>query len=115
MGTCRMGADPGTSVVDPDGRLWDQDNLYVADASVFPSSGGTGPSLTVIALALRLGDHLAQQIPARRAAPRRDPARPRPGSPAGGASRPAPGGLSGELAPDAGDFASGGERCENAV
>ena len=94
MGTCRMGADPRTSVVDPDGRLWGQDDLYVADASVFPSSGGTGPSLTVIALALRLGDHLAQQVPARRAAPRRIPARARPGSPAGGATPgPAPGGL----------------------
>ncbi len=59
MGTCRMGSDPAHSVVDPHGQVWGQTGLYVGDTSVFPSSGGAGPSLTVAALGLRLGDHLA--------------------------------------------------------
>ncbi|MFM7229468.1 MAG: GMC oxidoreductase [Cyanobacteriota bacterium] len=58
-GTCRMGDDPTTSVVDSSGRCHELENLYVADASVFPSCPAVGPGLTVIALALRLGDHLA--------------------------------------------------------
>lgn len=64
MGTCRMGTDRATSVVTPDGQVHDQPGLYVADASVFPSSGGTGPGLTVAALALRLGDHIAGRVAA---------------------------------------------------
>jgi choline dehydrogenase-like flavoprotein len=59
MGTCRMGSDPAYSVVDSHGQVWGQPGLYVGDASVFPSSGGVGPSLTVAALGLRLGDHVA--------------------------------------------------------
>jgi choline dehydrogenase-like flavoprotein len=59
MGTCRMGSNPKQSVVDPDGQVWGHPGLYVGDASVFPSSGGAGPSLTVAALGLRLGDHVA--------------------------------------------------------
>lgn len=59
MGTCRMGTDPATSVVDPSGRLWDCPNIYVADTSVFPSSSGVGPSLTVAAHALRVADQIA--------------------------------------------------------
>lgn len=58
-GTCRMGEDPTTSVVDPNGRCHELENLYVADASVFPNCPAVGPGLTVIALALRLADHLA--------------------------------------------------------
>jgi choline dehydrogenase-like flavoprotein len=46
-------------VVDRDGRCHEIENLYVADASVFPSCPAVGPGLTVIALALRLADHLA--------------------------------------------------------
>ncbi|MEL6424540.1 MAG: GMC family oxidoreductase [Pseudomonadota bacterium] len=54
FGTCRMGADPDTSVVDPEGRSHEIDNLYIADASVFPSSGGgESPALTISALAMR--------------------------------------------------------------
>jgi choline dehydrogenase-like flavoprotein len=53
-----MGADPATSVVDPNLRAHDLDNLYIADASVLPTSGAVNPSLTVAALALRLGQHL---------------------------------------------------------
>ena len=61
MGTTRMGTDPSTSVVDPDCRVHGIDNLYVAGSSVFPASGYANPTLTIIALALRLGDHLASE------------------------------------------------------
>ena len=58
-GTCRMGHDPAISVVNADGRCHELDNLYIADASVFPSCPSVGPGLTVIALALRLASKLA--------------------------------------------------------
>lgn len=57
-GTCRFGNDPATSVLDADNRAHGLDNLYVVDASFFPSSGGTNPSLTIAANALRVADHL---------------------------------------------------------
>ena len=53
-GTCRFGDDPATSVLDRNNRAHDVDNLYVVDASFFPSSGGTNPSLTIAANALRV-------------------------------------------------------------
>jgi len=53
MGTTRMGNDPGTSVVDATGRLHDLDNVVVADSSVFVTSAGYGPTLTLVALAAR--------------------------------------------------------------
>jgi len=60
FGTCRMGHDPSRSVVDAMGRSHRWKNLYVADASVFPSSGGgEAPSLTIEALALRTAEHIA--------------------------------------------------------
>ena len=55
-GTCRFGSDPQTSVLDRYNRVHDVDNLYVADGSFFPSSGGTNPSLTIAANALRMAD-----------------------------------------------------------
>ena len=58
MGTCRMGADPATSVVNPDGRLWDVDNVLVADSSVFPTSAGYNPTLTLVSVAHRFARHL---------------------------------------------------------
>lgn len=58
MGTCRMGGDPETSVVDPFGRVWGWDNLRVADASIFPSSLGVNPQVTTMALALLIGHDL---------------------------------------------------------
>jgi choline dehydrogenase-like flavoprotein len=58
MGGCRMGADPTTSVVDHHLRTWDHANLYICDASVFPTAGGAQPSQTIMALAARLADHL---------------------------------------------------------
>lgn len=63
MGTCRMGTDPAVSVVDAEGGLWRHPGLFVADASVFPSAGGTGPSLTVLAHALRVADRVAGVVP----------------------------------------------------
>jgi choline dehydrogenase-like flavoprotein len=53
MGTVRMGSDPDTSVTDPTGRLHAFDNLVVADSSVFVTSTGYGPTLTLAALAAR--------------------------------------------------------------
>jgi choline dehydrogenase-like flavoprotein len=57
-GTCRMGSNPATSVVDLQGRSHELTNLFIADASVFPSCPGIGIGLTVIANALRVGDQV---------------------------------------------------------
>ena len=57
-GTCRMGKDPSSSVVDKDGKCHEIDNLYISDASVFPSCPSIGHGLTVIALALRMAKKL---------------------------------------------------------
>lgn len=57
-GTCRFGDDPATSVLDRHNRAHQLDNLYVADASFFPSSAGINPALTIAANALRIADHL---------------------------------------------------------
>jgi choline dehydrogenase-like flavoprotein len=57
-GTCRMGSDPATSVVDLQGRSHEVANLWIADASILPSSPLLGPGLTVIAQALRLAETL---------------------------------------------------------
>jgi choline dehydrogenase-like flavoprotein len=59
MGTTRMGTDPARSVCDPWQRLWDVDNVMIADSSVFPTSSGYGPTLTIVALALRAARALA--------------------------------------------------------
>ncbi|KAH9904188.1 long-chain fatty alcohol dehydrogenase [Xylariomycetidae sp. FL2044] len=58
MGTCRMSKTEKTGVVDPSGKLWGADDLYVADASVFPSATGTNPMITVMAIA----DHISRNI-----------------------------------------------------
>jgi choline dehydrogenase-like flavoprotein len=58
MGTCRMSADPKRGVVDRDCRVHGFDNLYVAGSAVYPTGGYVNPTLTVVALALRLADHL---------------------------------------------------------
>jgi choline dehydrogenase-like flavoprotein len=59
-GTARMGQDPASSVVDVNLKAHDLDNLYIADASVLPTSAAVNPSLTIAALSLRLGAHLAR-------------------------------------------------------
>lgn len=58
MGTTRMSASPRFGVVDPDCRVHGLDNLYVAGSSVFPTGGYANPTLTLLALAFRLADHL---------------------------------------------------------
>ncbi len=63
-GTCRMGTDPATSVLDVDCRTHEIDNLYVVDSSFFPSCPAVGPALTVMANALRVGDHLCDRLKA---------------------------------------------------
>ncbi len=60
VGTARMGADPKTSVVDPDLQVHGIDGLYVVDASVLPSAGAVNTALTIVALALRAGDHISR-------------------------------------------------------
>jgi choline dehydrogenase-like flavoprotein len=62
MGTSRMGADARTSVCDRWQRLWDVDNVVVTDSSVFPTSTGYGPTLTLVALALRAAGALALSL-----------------------------------------------------
>jgi choline dehydrogenase-like flavoprotein len=61
-GTCRMGSDPASSVVDLQGRCHELANLWIADASVFPSCPAVGPGLTVIAHALRVGEQLRERF-----------------------------------------------------
>jgi choline dehydrogenase-like flavoprotein len=62
MGTTRMHADPAHGVVDADCRVHGVDNLYMTGSSVFPTGGYANPTLTVVALALRLADHLAGRL-----------------------------------------------------
>ena len=59
MGTTRMSRDPRDGVVDENCRVHNLDNLYVAGSSVFPTGGGTSPTLTIVMMALRLARHLA--------------------------------------------------------
>jgi len=61
-GTLRFGTDPAKSVLDLDCKAHGIDNLYVTDASFFPSIGAVNPTLTIIANALRVGDHIAARL-----------------------------------------------------
>jgi choline dehydrogenase-like flavoprotein len=70
IGTTRMHPDPARGVVDADGRVHGVVNLFVAGSSVFPTSGLANPTLTIVALALRLARHLERTLGA---APRRRP------------------------------------------
>jgi choline dehydrogenase-like flavoprotein len=58
MGTTRMHVDPARGVVDPDCRMHQVENLYIAGSAVFPTSGMANPTLTLVALAHRIADHL---------------------------------------------------------
>lgn len=60
MGTCRMGGDPESSVVDTNGRVWGWDNLHVADASIFPTSLGVNPQVTTMAMGLHVGEAVSR-------------------------------------------------------
>ena len=61
MGTARMGRDPTDAVCDPWGRLFAASNVVIADSSVFPTASGYGPTLTIVALALRSASVLADR------------------------------------------------------
>ena len=61
-GTIRFGHDPKTSALDANCKAHDVHNLYVVDASFFPSSGAVNPALTIMANALRMGDHLVERL-----------------------------------------------------
>ena len=69
MGTTRMSDDPGRGVVDADCLVHGVSNLYVAGSSVFPTGGTAAPTLTIVALALRLADHVRQGLSLRTARP----------------------------------------------
>jgi choline dehydrogenase-like flavoprotein len=59
MGGCRMGFTAGDSVTNEYGRTWEIPNLWICDGSLFPTGGGANPSLTIMAVACRIGDHIA--------------------------------------------------------
>jgi choline dehydrogenase-like flavoprotein len=65
-GTIRFGKSPRTSALDANCKAHEVDNLYVVDASFFPSCGAVNPALTVMANALRVGDHILERVNARR-------------------------------------------------
>jgi choline dehydrogenase-like flavoprotein len=62
IGTTRMSADPTEGVVDENCKVHGMDNLFIAGGSVFPTTGHANPTLTVVALAMRLGTHLRSLI-----------------------------------------------------
>jgi choline dehydrogenase-like flavoprotein len=61
-GTIRFGNDPKTSALDANCKAHEVDNLYVVDASFFPSGGAVNPALTIIANALRVSEHLMERL-----------------------------------------------------
>lgn len=62
MGTCRMSGSPGTGVVDPRGKVWGYEGLYIADASVFPSASGVNPMITTMAFGEWIGRRVAEEV-----------------------------------------------------
>ena len=62
MGSARMGDDPKSSAVDPQGQAWDVAGLWLCDASVFPTASGVNPMVTVEALALCVAEHVAGSL-----------------------------------------------------
>jgi choline dehydrogenase-like flavoprotein len=62
IGTARMAAAPARGVVDADCRVHGMDNLFIAGSAVFPTSGQANPTLTIVALALRLADRLRARV-----------------------------------------------------
>lgn len=61
LGTCKMGDDPATSVVDRWGRTHDIPNLYIFDGSIWPTSSGMNPTATIAAMSLRCSEQLVRQ------------------------------------------------------
>ena len=72
MGTCRMGTDPETSVAGPWGELHDVEGVWIGDASAFPTSSGTNPMITIMALAHRTAGAIAGPEPKPGSSPRWD-------------------------------------------
>lgn len=66
MGTCRMSSHEGEGVVDGKGKVWEAENLYVADASVFPSASGVNPMITVMAIADWIARGIAKNLAGRK-------------------------------------------------
>jgi choline dehydrogenase-like flavoprotein len=64
LGVTRMAHDPGHGVVDRDCRVFGAGNLFVASSSVFPTAGAVGPTLTIVALAIRIADLAARELTA---------------------------------------------------
>jgi choline dehydrogenase-like flavoprotein len=58
IGTTRMGSSPANGVVDANGKVFGVNNLFIAGSAVFPTSSQANPTLTIVAMALRLADHL---------------------------------------------------------
>jgi choline dehydrogenase-like flavoprotein len=63
MGTTRMSRDPRSGIVDPDCRVHGVANLYMAGSSVFPTAGMANPTFAIVALAVRLADHIRRVLP----------------------------------------------------
>jgi choline dehydrogenase-like flavoprotein len=61
-GSCRMGLDPSTSATDSWGRVWGHDGVTVADGSLHVTNGGVNPVLTILALSMRVSEHLAAEL-----------------------------------------------------
>ena len=62
MGTTRISTDPKQGVVDANCKLHTVDNVYVAGSSVFPTGGSANPTLTIVAMAARLADHIKERM-----------------------------------------------------
>jgi choline dehydrogenase-like flavoprotein len=62
MGTTRMHNDPRQGVVDANGLVHGMSNIYIAGSSVFPTSGCSNPTLTIVAMALRMADHFKERL-----------------------------------------------------
>jgi choline dehydrogenase-like flavoprotein len=62
MGTCRMSASPDSGVVDENAECWECDNLYVMDASIFPTASGANPMLTTLTLSHMMSTRLAMLL-----------------------------------------------------
>lgn len=70
LGTCQMARTASAGGVDPSGRLWDAENVYVCDGSVLPTSLGVNPQLTIMAMATRIARRIAERHGDRGASPR---------------------------------------------
>ena len=62
IGTARMASSDSEGVVDKNLKIFDQSNLYISSSAVFPTSSNANPTFTIVALSLRLGDHLKKKI-----------------------------------------------------